>query len=74
MHPKAAIQAFIGTEIKAPVVINFWVKFRTVHTEFGTNLEGRTVLFLALCSRRRGTVFEELFLLHIPYILSRNLA
>jgi hypothetical protein len=23
MHPKAAIQSFIGTEIEAPVVINF---------------------------------------------------
>jgi hypothetical protein len=69
-HPKAAIQSFIGTEIEAPAVINFWVKFRTVHTVFGMNFEGRTTQF----SRRLGTVFEELFLLHIPYSLSRNLA
>jgi hypothetical protein len=70
MHPKAAIQSFIGTEIEAPAVINFWVKFRTVRTDFGTIFEGRTTQF----SRRKGTVFEELFLLHIPYSLSRNLA
>jgi hypothetical protein len=62
MHPKAAIQSFIGTETKAPAVINFWVKFRTVRTDFATIFEGRTAQF----SRRNGMVFKELILLHIP--------
>jgi hypothetical protein len=31
-HPKAAIQSFIGIEIEAPAVINFWVCFRKVRT------------------------------------------
>jgi hypothetical protein len=45
MHPKAAIQSFIGIEIEAPAVINFWVKFRTVRTDFGTIFEGCTTQF-----------------------------
>jgi hypothetical protein len=51
MHPKAAIQAFIGTEIEAPAVINFWVKFRTVRTDLARI--SRAVQFCF------GTVFEE---------------
>jgi hypothetical protein len=70
MHTKASIQLFIVTKIEAPTVINFWVKFHTVRTDFGMIFEGRTTHFL----RRKGTVLEELFLLHIPYSLSRNLA
>jgi hypothetical protein len=53
MHPKAAIQSFIGTKIEAPAVINFWVKFHTVHTDFGMIFEDRTAQF----SRIKGTDF-----------------
>ena len=40
MHPKAAIQSFIGIEIEALAVINFWVKFRTVCTDFWHDFQG----------------------------------
>jgi hypothetical protein len=51
MHPKATIQAFIGTEIEASADINFWVTFRTVHIDLA-----RISRAVQLCF---GTVFEE---------------
>jgi hypothetical protein len=62
MHPKAAIQSFIGTEIEAPAVINFWVCF-VQSVQFWHEFRGSY-----------NMVFKELFLLHILYSLSRNLA
>jgi hypothetical protein len=39
-HPKASIQSFIGIEIEAPAVINFWVKFCTIRTNFWHDFRG----------------------------------